>query len=321
MGSPEIQPIPAERTLASAIAGFVSYLNKERGVSPETIRAYRSDLAQFGTYLNDRKHGSDIRLADIEGDDITGFLARMYRSVQKSSLSRKLSTLRSFYRYLGEVEWIDKDPTQTAVAPKTTRKVPAFLSVDDLLHFLNSLKRAAFRADSDWRRKRNWALFECLYSTGIRVSELVGLDEQDLDFEQALVRVRGKGNKQRVVPIGSTAMQAVTAYREALQMDLPQAQQELNASLFRNSRGGRLTARSVNRILDQELQQCGLWQHLSPHGMRHSFATHLLNAGADLRSIQELLGHASLSTTQRYTHVHLDKLMEVYDRTHPRSRK
>lgn len=321
MGSSEIQSNEGDPRLASAIAGFASYLQKERGVSPETLRAYRSDLAQFSNFLRRQKNRSGLCLTDIDSDDILAFLAHMYRSIGKSSLSRKLSTLRSFYRYLGEMGWIETDPTATAVSPKTTRKIPSFLAVDDVMHFLNSLKRAACRAGSHWRNKRNWALFECLYSAGIRVSELVGLDESDLDEEQALVRVRGKGNKQRVVPIGSTALEAVAAYREALQAELPAAQRGLHTGLFRNARGGRLTARSVHRILEQELRQCGLWQHLSPHGLRHSYATHLLNAGADLRSIQELLGHASLSTTQRYTHVHMDHLMEVYDRAHPRSRK
>jgi len=307
--------------LAAAIAGFAAYLTKERGVSPETLRAYRSDLRQFRDFLAVRKGNRDPRLDQIEDADVSGFLAQLLGSVQKSSVGRKLSTLRSFYRYLREVEVITNDPTVTAMSPKTVRKVPAFLDIDDLFHFLNALKQNAHAAASRWRRKRNWALFECLYSTGIRVSELTGMDRPDLESEEALVRVRGKGNKQRIVPIGAPALEAIALYLEAVTKELAPADLEGSKALFRNARGGRLSPRSVSRILEQEMRRCGLWQHLSPHGLRHSFATHLLNAGADLRSIQELLGHASLSTTQRYTHVHLDHLMEVYDRTHPRGRK
>jgi integrase/recombinase XerC len=307
-------------SLASAIARFSAYLEKERGVSPRTLRAYRSDLFQFREFLIACNGGVEVPLADIDNNNVSAFLAHMLRSVQKSSLGRKLSTLRSFYRYLGEMEWIKSDPTKTAMSPKTVRKVPGFLNIDDVVHFLNSLKRSAVQPGANWRCKRNWALFECMYSTGVRVSELVGMDEQDLEFEEALIRVRGKGDKQRIVPIGAPALEAVRVYLQALNQELGPRDLEHCEALFRNARGGRLSSRSVSRILEQELRQCGLWQHLSPHGLRHSFATHLLNAGADLRSIQELLGHASLSTTQRYTHVHIDKLMEVYDRAHPRGR-
>lgn len=176
------------------------------------------------------------------------------------------------------------------------------------------------KPQSSWRRWRNWALFECLYSTGVRVSELVGLNEEDISFEAGMVRVFGKGKKERIVPIGKKAMESIRGYLSALDFQFARARAD-SPALFRNARGGRLTTRSVHRILRTELRKCGLWQYLTPHGLRHTFATHLLNSGADLRAIQEMLGHSSLSTTQRYTHVHMDQLMKVYDAAHPRSRK
>ncbi|MEM5787210.1 MAG: tyrosine-type recombinase/integrase, partial [Syntrophobacteraceae bacterium] len=165
-----------------------------------------------------------------------------------------------------------------------------------------------------------WALFESLYSTGIRVSELVKLDQNSFSRQEGTVRIRGKGGRERVVPIGEEALASLKCYLTALDFQFPGVLQK-SPALFRNARGGRLTARSVARILKAEMIGCGLWQHLSPHGLRHSFATHLLNAGADLRAIQEMLGHQNLSTTQRYTHIDADKLMKVYDAAHPRSRK
>ncbi|SPF34829.1 Tyrosine recombinase XerC (fragment) [Syntrophobacter sp. SbD1] len=196
----------------------------------------------------------------------------------------------------------------------------SFLQVDPAFHFLDTLSSAAHREGSSWRRARNWALFESLYSTGVRVSELVKLDLGGVAFDEAVVRVSGKGRKERIIPIGMKALDALRYYLGALEFQFPKGRAGSQA-LFLNSRGGRLTARSVGRILKSELTACGLWQRLSPHGLRHTFATHLLNAGADLRAIQEMLGHESLSTTQRYTHVNIDQLMKVYDSSHPRSRK
>jgi integrase/recombinase XerC len=211
------------------------------------------------------------------------------------------------------------NPATEVALPKAKVRVPEFLSVDATFHFLDNLRQKCRISGSSWRRWRNWALFECLYSTGVRVAELVGLNDADLDISLGMIRVCGKGGKERVVPIGETALEALQGYREILTAEFS-ASLPRSRAVFLNARGGRLTSRSVQRILQTELKQCGMWQKMSPHGLRHTFATHLLNAGADLRAIQEMLGHASLSTTQRYTHVHLDQLMKVYDAAHPRSR-
>ena len=299
---------------------FLNYLHHERSSSGETSRAYASDLEQFHGYLRNKMRGEPIRLGEITPDLIRGYFATVHKDLKNTSRARKLSTLRSFYNYLTDRGWCEDNPAQQVGSPKIRLKIPAFLDVDDVFHFLDSLQRLALQPKSSWRRLRNWAIFECIYSIGARVSEVVGLNEADVDFNQGLVRIRGKGKKERVVPVGRKALEALNAYLTAIDSSFPQARAE-TPQLFRNATGGRLTSRSVHRLLRAELRRCGLWQHLSPHGLRHTFATHLLNSGADLRAIQEMLGHSALSTTQRYTHVHLDHLMKTYDAAHPRSRK
>jgi len=299
---------------------FLNYLRHERSLSEETSRAYASDLEQFHRYLQKKMQSESIRLSEITPDLIRGFFATIHQDLKNTSRARKLSTLRSFYNYLTDRGWVQENPAQRVASPKIRAKIPAFLDVDEVFHFLDSLQRASSHPESSWRRLRNWALFECLYSIGARVSELVGLNEVDVDFDQGLVRIRGKGNKERVVPVGKKALEALRAYLAAVDKQIP-GMRAATRHLFRNSTGGRLTTRSVHRILRAEMRRCGLWQHLSPHGLRHTFATHLLNSGADLRAIQEMLGHSALSTTQRYTHVHLDQLMKTYDAAHPRSRR
>ncbi|MDD1713577.1 MAG: tyrosine recombinase XerC [Methanoregulaceae archaeon] len=307
-------------TLEQSKTLFLEYLRHERSLSEETCRAYASDLEQFQRYLQKKTRNEPIHLSVITSDAIRGFFATIHKDLKNTSRARKLSTLRSFYNYLTDRGWHQDNPAQRVAAPKIRPKIPAFLDVDDVFHFLDTMQRNAAHPKSSWRRLRNWAIFECLYSIGARVSELVGLNASDVDFDQGLVRIRGKGKKERVVPIGKKAREALLVYLTAVNSPFPQAAVD-TGHLFRNASGGRLTTRSVHRILKAELRRCGLWQHLSPHGLRHTFATHLLNSGADLRAIQEMLGHSSLSTTQRYTHVHLDQLMKTYDAAHPRSRK
>jgi integrase/recombinase XerC len=299
---------------------FLDYLRYERSFSEETSRAYEGDLEQFHRFLQKRMSSDSIHLSEITPDLIRSFFAAIHKDLKNTSRARKLSTLRSFYNYLNDRGWYQENPAQRLASPKIRAKIPAFLDVDDVFHFLDALQRSALQPGSSWRRFRNWAIFECLYSIGSRVSELVGLNEADVDFSEGLVRIRGKGKKERVVPVGKKALEALRAYLSAVDIRFPPAR-VATPHLFRNAAGGRLTTRSVHRILRAELRSCGLWQHLSPHGLRHTFATHLLNSGADLRAIQEMLGHAALSTTQRYTHVHLDQLIKIYDTAHPRSRK
>jgi tyrosine recombinase XerC len=306
-------------SLQQAIDRFMEHLQHERVVSGHTLRAYGNDLRQFARFAEAKTGLRSFEPGAVTPDLIRSFAAHLHKSLEKSSQGRKLSALRAFYRYLNEHDVSGANPALQVALPKAKVRVPTFLNVDATFHFLDALRQGCQRAGASWRRWRNWALFECLYSTGLRVAELVGLNPADIDFSLGMLRARGKGGKERVVPIGQTAMEAIQGYRGALGAELPQTTSR-SAALFCNARGGRLTTRSVQRILQTELKQCGLWQKMSPHGLRHTFATHLLNAGADLRAIQEMLGHVSLSTTQRYTHVHIDQLMKVYDTTHPRSR-
>ena len=299
---------------------FLQYLRYERNLSEETLRAYASDLRQFAGYVSTLVGSSAVELTLIGPEIIRGYLASVYKSLEKTSRARKLSALRSFYSYLNSAGIFTENPADLVAHPRIKQKMPSFLQVDAVFHFLDTLSRTALRQGSSWRKARNWAMFELLYSTGIRVSELIKLNLDGVAFAEALVRVSGKGRKERIVPIGTKALDALQYYLAALKFQFPMARASSQA-LFLNSRGGRLTARSVDRILKAQLIACGLWQRLSPHGLRHTFATHLLNAGADLRAIQEMLGHESLSTTQRYTHVNMDQLMKVYDASHPRSRK
>jgi integrase/recombinase XerC len=319
-GDSTLLPVLPALLLREAAHRFLHHLRVERSLSVETVRAYAVDLAQVEFFVEERSGNRPARLQDLSKQEIRAFLAGGRKVWQKTSQGRKLSTLRSFFRYLNDAGVVEGNPTEGVSHPRTRSKLPSFLGVDDVFHFLDGLRELSRRPGSSWRRSRNWALFETAYSSGLRVSELVGLNRVDLDLESGMLRVLGKGGKERVVPVGSKAVQAIEEYLERLGRQRLVVSDD-DGALFRNARGGRLTVRSVHRLLRSEMERCGLWQHISPHGLRHSFATHLLGAGADLRAIQEMLGHSSLSTTQRYTHVHLDQLMKVYDASHPRSRK
>ncbi len=304
-----------------AQALFLQHLRYERNLSEETLRAYASDLSQFAGYARGVADSTALAPRSIGPELIRGYLASIHTTLEKTSRARKLSALRSFFRYLISAGLLADNPAELVSHPKIEQKVPSFMTVDAVFHFLDSLSGAALKRDRSWRKARNWAIFESLYSAGIRVSELVKLNLDEVIFDEGVVRVRGKGRKERIVPIGRKALEALNCYLSALDSRFAPSRSSACGPLFFNARGGRLTARSVNRILKAELIGCGLWQHLSAHGLRHTFATHLLNAGADLRAIQEMLGHESLSTTQRYTHVEIDRLMAVYDAAHPRSGK
>jgi integrase/recombinase XerC len=238
---------------------------------------------------------------------IRKYLSSLHRKNRKSSIARKVSTLRSFYKYLVRERIVPSNPAKNVATPKAEKPLPTALTVDEAFRLMESpMKR---------KHLRDQAILELLYSSGLRVSELVGLDGTQLDQELGIVKVMGKGRKERIVPVGKKAMEALKTYLKE-RGDL-----EENAALFVNSRGGRLSARSVGRLVKKYTRDSGVFRKISPHSLRHTFATHLLDAGADIREIQEMLGHASLSTTQRYTHVSLGKLMEVYDKAHPRSFK
>lgn len=298
-----------------AVARFLAYLRDQKRSSEQTLRAYRSDLDQLAAYLA-KLHG-DEGVPGPDGIDtlaVRGFVASLSREgLARSSISRKLSTVRSFLSHAVREGRIDANPAETIRSPRVPRHLPATLTVDEVFNLLDRIQ------SHDVAALRDRAILELLYAAGLRVSELVGLDLNDVDLPGLLVRVMGKGNKERVVPFGKKAAESL---RNWLAGSRPlRAGGGHPTAVFLNQRGGRLTDRSVRRIVDLRLDEAAIHAHISPHALRHSFATHLLGAGADLRAIQELLGHASLSTTQRYTHVSTDALMQVYDRAHPRARR
>jgi integrase/recombinase XerC len=290
------------------IFDFLTYLRNERNVSPHTLRGYHSDLEQLSTFLGDKE------LSAVDHQTLRRFIAHLMQGeVKKSSIARKLSAIRTFFRYLNREGILASNPARLVATPRREQRLPAVLTADDAIRLMES-PTAKKPSDHD-TMLRDRAVLETLYSTGIRASELIGMNREDIDRHDSLIRIRGKGRRERIVPIGTKALDAIDAYLGRLtgSSDI--------AAVFRGPSGKRLTARTVQRILENHRKQLGLLQKASPHTLRHSFATHLLESGADLRAIQELLGHASLSTTQRYTHVNLDSLMEVYDKAHPRANK
>ncbi len=293
-----------------AIKTFVMYLQVECNASPETIRSYRSDLQQLKGFLR-RTDTTDIRVDTITSDDVRAYLHSLDRQGDKaSSLARKLACLRSFFRFLVREGIVPTNPAEHVRSPKLPKPLPRVLTKDDAAALME------FPTGPSPLLLRDRALLETLYSTGARVSEVVGLNRGDLNEIDGLVCLRGKGRKERVVPIGDVALQAIQAYRKSLRKLSPSS--TLSAPVFVNHRGGRITTRSVARIVSRYSSRLA-GGSVSPHALRHSCATHLLDEGADLRSIQEMLGHASLSTTQKYTHVAMDRLLAVYDRAHPRA--
>jgi integrase/recombinase XerC len=305
--------------VAPLIEEFIKALETQKAYSPHTIRNYRVDLKQFWAFLMEKNEeaGKEPRSA-IESVDfplIREFFGRLFGKYRRTTISRKLSAVRSFFSFLEKKGLKVDNPAGEISTPKQEKYIPNYLPVDEMFRLLD-------RPD---RQKplglRDLAILEVLYSCGIRVSELAGLNLDSMDFDQRLVKVFGKGSKERIVPVGKVAVGAVEAYLEST-ADLRRKiyGDVREGPLFVNHRGGRLSTRSIGKIVKKYGKESGLMTDISPHDLRHTFATHLLDGGADLRSVQELLGHASLSTTQKYTHVTLDKLMEVYDKAHPRSK-
>ena len=292
---------------------FMDYMKAERGASEHTMRAYSSDLAQLGEFLAKRSTRDQVEVDHVGLDDLQDWLQEQSddKGNVAASLARKISSVRSFWRFMLRKELIDTNPAEMLVSPKVPRPLTNFMQVDDVFQLLESnMPDSALGV-------RDMAMWEVAYGSGLRVSELVGLNKDDVDLEEGWVKVTGKGSKERVVPMGSKAEASLNRYL-ARRMEL--VSEPIDA-LFLNFRGGRLTARSVRRLLKQHLIKAGLDPDVTPHGLRHSFATHLLDSGADLRSIQEMRGHSSLSTTQRYTHVSIQRVVQAYDQAHPRARK
>jgi integrase/recombinase XerC len=298
--------------LPPEVQRFARWLEVERRASAHTLRAYLTDLASYAAWLA----GAGVPVVPSSPGAVRAWLAREAATSGPATLARKLSSVRSFHRYLVKEGLSSSNPARTVQAPRRPRHLPTVLPEEEVATLLDSGKPSGPLA------LRDRAFLELLYSSGLRVSELVGLDLDGLDLAEGLVRVLGKGRKERVVPVGRPAAAALARWIEEGRPALlagPDGSRARGA-LFLNYRGGRLTARSVARRLERRVVEAGLPRHLHPHVLRHCFATHLLGNGADLRGIQELLGHASLSTTQRYTHLDWKRLAQVYDEAHPRAR-
>ena len=299
----------------AAVRSFLTYLHVERGASPHTLRNYEGDLRQFLAFLRTAHKGSLPAPTAVDAYAVRSFLAaRAGLGDAKSSLGRKLAAIRSLFRHLVREGVVPQSPAAAVVTPKQEHRLPRVLTADDAKRLMDN------PGSHEPRSVRDQALLEVLYSAGARVAELVGLNVEDVDLDTGTATALGKGRKERVVLLGTKAVAALRAYLDSLPLaPLVGRGKGEGTPLFRNQRGGRLTARSVERIVAKECQALESFPTITPHTLRHSFATHLLDGGADLRAIQELLGHASLSTTQRYTHVALDRLMEAYDKAHPRA--
>jgi integrase/recombinase XerC len=296
------------------LTDFQIHLEVERQVSPHTVRNYLSDLHQFLEFANGSL-GQELHTPEqIDASVIRAFLHAIHlQGVEHTTMARKLSSLRSFCHFLQRQGRIVDNPAQSVHAPKVRRPLPNVLPIDQVFTLLDTPE-----APPSPHHLRDQAILELFYATGIRVSELVALNTQNVDFESGTLRVQGKGKRERQVFFGRTAARALTAYLEARQQNQPARDQ---AALFLNHRGNRLSVRGVHLVVKKHSRRAGISSKTSPHTLRHAFATHLLDNGADLRSIQELLGHQRLSTTQKYTHVSTDHIMAVYDQAHPRARR
>ena len=291
---------------------FLRYLRVERQLSPHTLRNYRLDLTQFLEFCAGHREG--LSLDQVTYQDLRPFLAAALQKNRKTAVARKLSALRTFFKYLQRQGVASQNPAKLAPAPKLEKVLPHYLSVDEAFHLLGEPK------GDDFGTRRDLAILEVFYGGGLRLSELAGLNCKDVDLASGVLRVWGKGAKERLAFLGQPAKAALSAYLPPRQRHLEQHGTLDETALFVNSRGRRLSTRGAARVVAKWVRLAGLSPGLTPHGLRHSFATHLLEGKADLRAVQELLGHASISTTGRYTHLNLDYLMEEYDKAHPRSK-
>lgn len=294
------------------LSSFEDFLSSERNYSKHTLKAYIADIKEFGLVLKDMglisADNGEIDFAHMDETPIRTFISRLYGKNKRVSISRKLASIRTFYEFLIRNGTIKSNPAKLVPTPKGEKRLPTFLTVDEVVKLVET------PGSDNVYESRDRAILELLYSCGLRVSELVGINLNNLDLTSMSVKVLGKGNKERMVPLGSKASAAIKTYLSQ-RLDLKPE----DDYLFVNSRGGRLSTRSIDRIIKKYAAISGIPKNISPHVLRHTFATHLLGGGADLRAIQEMLGHKSLSTTQRYTHISIEKIMEIYDKTHPRA--
>ena len=301
------------------IKEFEKYLIGEKDASHHTISAYLKDLNQFETFLKETGHAcynSQIQIEKIDRLAIRSFMSQLYeKSHSGASMGRKLSTLSSFFKFLCREGLIKTNVIKTIPVPKKTNKLPAYLSVDEVFRLLELPMANSFAG------ARDKAIFEIFYDTGIRISELVNLSLEDLKIEQETIKVLGKGKKERILPLGKNTLKTIKSYLEFRTEHLKNKNSTSPTSgLFLNQRGRTISTRGVRKIMNKHILANNFPKNISPHSLRHAFATHMLEAGADLRAIQEMLGHASLSTTQKYTHLTVDRLTEIYDKAHPRAK-
>jgi len=292
-----------KQTIKVVAKEFFRYLDNEKGAAFNTRRAYRSDVEDFVRFVSESS--SEV----VDHETIRAYIVHIYKGLKKSSLARKVSAIKVFFRFMKKKGYIDENTALIIRSPRIEKHLPKFYTIDEMFHFLDFLPR------DGWLNIRNRAIFELMYSSGMRASEVLSMDKEDLHLEGMWARVTGKGGKERVLPFGEKAKGALEEY---LSLVGKMEKFAANDALFVNFRGERLTYRGLLRIMKKHQIKVQLFKNLSLHGIRHSFATHMLDNGADLRGIQELLGHSKLSTTQRYTHVSMDKLMEIYDKSHPR---
>ncbi len=298
----------------TAIDRFLRYLQVERNASDLTLKSYREDLTLLAEYLAEAQDGQPPQPGEITVLDLRGYVAALHESgYAKSTIARRLASLRSFFRFGQREGWTKANPARPLRNPRQGRSLPHFLSAEELGRLLQT------PPDDEPLGLRDRAILETMYSAGLRVSELVGLCDGDLDFEAGVVRVRGKGRRERLAPVGSYATKALRRWLRKRKLHSTEPDGAA-AAVFVNKFGRRLTTRSVGRMLEKYLKLAGLDQRTTPHSLRHSFATHLLDRGADIRSVQELLGHKNLITTQIYTHVSTAVLREVYEKAHPRAK-
>jgi integrase/recombinase XerC len=301
------------------IDDFIKHLKYERNASDHTLRNYESDLVQFYDHVappDNKGLRREVDVRDIDHLTIREYMASLYeQNKKKSSIHRKVAALRTFFRRLCREGILEANPASLVHSPRVESKLPNHLTIEQMIKFIETPETDTALG------KRDRAILELLYASGIRVSELVNINLTDIDFNNQTLRVKGKGRKERVVPFGDHAKKALQDYLGVRGELLAESDPEKldPAAVFMNYQGTRITTRSVGRMVDKYVKLCADVHHISPHSLRHSFATHMLDAGADLRAIQELLGHVRLSTTQQYTHVSMDKLMEVYDKAHPKA--
>ena len=302
-----------KHAIKSAAKEFYKYLEREKGAPYNTKRAYRGDIEDFIVFIDKSSYDA------IDHNTIRAYIVSIYKNLKKSSLSRKVSAIKVFFKFMKRKGYTEENTALVIKNPKIEKNLPKFYTIDEMFHFLDFLPKEG------WLNVRNRAIFELMYSTGTRAQEVLSLDIDDVHLDGMWIKIKGKGGKERIVPFGEKAKSALEEYRDTVKdigkkeigkkeigKDVP------GKALFINIRGGRLSYRGLLKIMKKHQLKAQLFKDLSLHGIRHSFATHLLDSGADLRSIQELLGHSKLSTTQKYTHVSMDKLMEIYDKSHPR---